>query len=186
MDLATIAQTVSAIGTMLLAALFGYQVTVVKKRVAVNRGTLNEMREGRTAHERPQVVVTAEYRHGTLVEVVISNIGRGDAKNVTFKFSAPMESSVSYRRDSEVVPLSELPHLRDGLNYLAPGAEISTVWDHHANLVPLLREMGLEEGITVTSRYESLTGESYETLWTINPLLIPGGLYAPQQMGATD
>ena len=186
MDLATIAQTVSAIGTVLLAALFGYQVTVFKKQVEVNRGTLDEMREGRTAHERPQVVVTAEYRHGTLVEVVIANIGRGDAKNVTFEFSAPMESSVSYRRDSEVIPLSELPHFRDGLNYLAPGAEIATVWDNHVNLVPLLREMGLQEGITVTSRYESLTGEPYETLWTINPLLIPGGLYAPQQTGATD
>jgi hypothetical protein len=180
-DLATIAQTVSAIGTVLLAALFGYQVTVFKKQVAVNRDTLDELREGRTAHERLQVVVTAEYRHGTLVEVVISNIGRGDAKNVTFEFSAPMESSVSYRRDSEVVPLSELPHFRDGLNYLAPGAEISTVWDHHANLVPLLREMGLQEGITVTSRYESLTGDSYETLWTINPLLLPGDLYAAER-----
>ena len=179
MDLATIAQTVSAIGTVMLAALFGYQVTVFKRQVEVNRGTLNEMREGRTAHERPQVVVTAEYRHGALVEVVIANIGRGDAKNLTFEFSAPMESSVSHRRDSEVVPLRELPHFRDGMSYLAPGAEIATVWDDHQNLVPLLREMGLQEGITVTSRYESLTGESYETPWTINPLLIPGGLYAP-------
>jgi hypothetical protein len=82
-DLATIAQTVSAIGTVLLAALFGYQVTVFKKQVEVNRGTLDEMREGRTAHERPQVMVTAEYRHVTLVEVVISNIGRGDAKKTS-------------------------------------------------------------------------------------------------------
>ena len=186
MDLATVAQTISAIGSLLLAALFAYQVTVFKKQVEVNRGMLNEMREGRAAHERPQVVVTAEYRHGSLVEVVISNIGRGDAKNVTFEFSAPMESSVSPRRDSEVVPLSELSHFRDGLNYLAPGAEIATVWDHHANLVPLLREMGLQEGIVVTSRYESLTGEPYETLLTINPLLIPGGLYAPQQAGTEE
>jgi hypothetical protein len=185
-DLATLAQTISAVGTVLLAALFGYQVTVFQKQVATNRDTLREMRESRLSHERPQVVVTAEYRHGTLVEVVIANIGRGDAKNVSFEFSAPMESSVSYRRDSEVVPLSELPHFRDGLSFLAPGAEITTVWDHHANLVPLLREMGLQEGITVTSRYESLTGEPYETSWTINPLLIPGGLYAPQQMGATE
>ena len=38
--------------------------------------------------------------------------------------------------------------------------------------------MELHEGISVTSRYESLTGERYETLWTINPLLMPGGLYA--------
>lgn len=185
MDLAAIARTVSAIGTVLLAALFGYQVAVFRKQVEVNRGTLDEMREGRTAHERPQVVVTAEYRHGTLVEVVISNIGRGDAKNVTFEFSAPMESSVSYRRDSEVVPLSELPHSRDGLNYLAPGAEIAIVWDNHANLVPLLREMGLQEGIRVTSRYESLTGEPYGTPWN-QPAAHPGGPLRPQQMGATD
>jgi hypothetical protein len=188
-DLAAIAQTVSAIGTVLLAALFGYQVTVFKKQVEVNRGTLDEMREGRTAHERPQVVVTAEYRHGTLVQVVISNIGRGDAKNVTFEFSAPteslfstpMESSVSYRRDSEVVPLSELPHFRDGLNYLAPGAEIAIVsgtttptscrycarWDCR-------RGSGSP---AATSRSPgSPTGPP-----GINPLLIPGGLYVPSR-----
>ncbi len=86
---------------------------------------------------------------------------------------------MSYRRDSEVVPLSELPHFRDGMSYLAPGAEIATVWDEHANLVPLLREMGLQGGITVTSRYESLTGEPHETPWTINPLLISGASKPP-------
>ncbi len=75
------------------------------------------MREGRTAHEHPQVVVTAEYRHGTLV--------------------------------------------------------------------PLLREMGLQEGIRVTSRYESLTGEPYGTPWN-QPAAHPGGPLRPQQMGATD
>ena len=104
MDLATIAQTISAVGTVLLAALFGYQVTVFQKQVATNRDTLREMRESRLSHERPQVVVTAEYRHGTLVEVVIANIGRGDAKNVSFEFSAPMESSVSYRRTRRSSP----------------------------------------------------------------------------------
>lgn len=180
MDVANIAQVVSAIGTVGLMILFGFQLRAFHHQVLVNRDTLNEMRESRVSHERPQVLVTAEYRHGTLVEVVISNIGRGDAKNVTFDFSAPVESSVSYRRDSEVVPLSELPHFKDGLNFLAAGAEITSVWDYHANLVPLLREMELQEGITVTSRYEDLTGESYETTWTINPLLIPGGLYATE------
>ncbi len=184
MDLATLAQTVSALGSVLLAILFGFQLRVFYRQVMVNRDTLHEIREARVSHERPHVVVTAEYRHGALVEVVISNIGRGDAKDVSFEFSAPMESSVSYRRDSEVVPLSELPHFRDGMSYLAPGAEITTVWDHHENLVPLLREMGLQKGITVTSRYESLTGEPYETEWTINPLLLPGGLYA-KDIGAT-
>ncbi len=180
MDIVSIAQVVSALGTVGLAVLFGFQLRVFYRQVLVNRDTLNEMRESRTAHERPHVLVTAEYRHGTLVEVVVSNIGRGAAENITFEFSAPLESSVSYQRDSEVVPLSELPHFRDGLNYLAPGAEITAVWDSHANLVPLLREMGLQNGITVTSRYASLTGEQYETLWTINPLLMPGNLYAAE------
>ena len=64
--------------------------------------------------------------------------------------------------------------------YLAPGAEIATVWDSHANLVPLLRDMGLQKGITVTSRYASLTVELYETFWTINPLLMPGNLPAAE------
>jgi hypothetical protein len=184
-NLATIAQVVSALGTVGLTILFGFQLRVFYRQVLVNRDTLNEMREARVSHERPHIVVTAEYRHGTLVEVVIGNIGRGDAKDITFEFSTSMESSVSYPRDSEVVPLSELPHFKDGLNYLAPGAEIATVWDYHANLVPLLRKMGLQKGITVTSRYESLLGERYETLWTINPLLISGGLYATDT-GATE
>jgi hypothetical protein len=179
-DIGTIAQVASAIGTLGLTVLFGFQLRVFYRQVLVNRDTLNEMRESRTAHERPHVLVTAEYRHGTLVEVVVSSIGRGAAENITFEFSAPLESSVSYQRDSEVVPLSELRHFKEGLNYLAPGAEIAAVWDSHANLVPLLREMGLQNGITVTSRYESLTGESYETLWTINPLLMPGNLYAAE------
>ena len=180
MDLAIIARVVSAIGTVGLTVLFGFQLRVFYRQVLVNHDTLNEIREARVSRERPQVMVTAEYCHGTLVEVVIANIGRGDAKNVTFEFSAPVESSVSYRRNSEVIPLSELPHFKEGLSFLAPGAEISTVWDRHANLVPLLREMGLQEGIKVTSRYESLTGERYETLWTINPLLMPGDLYATE------
>ena len=60
-----------------LTVLFGFQLRVLYKQVLVNRDTLSEMRESRTAHERPHVLVTAEYRQGTLVEVVISNIGRG-------------------------------------------------------------------------------------------------------------
>jgi hypothetical protein len=163
------AQVASAIGTVGLTVLFGFQLRVFYRQVLGNRDTLNEMRESRTAHECPHVLVTAEYRHGTLVGIVVSNIGRGAAENITFEFSAPLESSVSYQRDSEVVPLSELPHFR-----------VTAVWDSHANLVPLLREMGLYDGITATIRYGSLTGESYETLWTINPLLMLGNLYAAE------
>jgi hypothetical protein len=44
----------------------------------------------------------------------------------------------------------------------------------------LLRERGLEKGITATSRYESLTGDQHDTSWVINPLLIVAERYASE------
>jgi hypothetical protein len=41
-----------------------------------------------------------------------------------------------------------------------------------------LRDKGLTEGITITSKYEDRQGESYETVWTINPLLLEGSGYS--------
>jgi hypothetical protein len=38
------------------------------------------------------------------------------------------------------------------LNYLAPGVEIATVGATHATLMPLLRNMGLRNGIKVAPR----------------------------------
>jgi len=40
-----------------------------------------------------------------------------------------------------------------------------------------LRVKDLTEGITITSKYEERKGESYETEWTINPLLLEGSGY---------
>ena len=44
-------------------------------------------------------------------------------------------------------------------------------------MVQNLRAKGLTEGITITSKYEDRKGESYETRWTINPLLLEGSKY---------
>jgi hypothetical protein len=41
-----------------------------------------------------------------------------------------------------------------------------------------LRDKGLTEGITITSKYEDRHGERYETAWTINPLLLEGSGYS--------
>ena len=41
-----------------------------------------------------------------------------------------------------------------------------------------LRAKGLTEGITLTSKDEDRRGESYETEWTINPLLLEGSGYS--------
>lgn len=57
---------------------------------------------------------------------------------------------------------------------MAPQTDIPTVWDSYQNVVQNLRDKGLTEGITITSSYEDRNGESYETAWTANPLLLEG------------
>jgi hypothetical protein len=66
--------------------------------------------------------------------------------------------------------LDKLPLFDEGIDFLAPGAEHTTAWDSLISLIPLLREHGLENGIKITSKYESLGGDYEETLWTINPI----------------
>jgi hypothetical protein len=143
-----------------------------RELVRANREMVAEMKASRVAQERPQVRVDADYRRSPLVNVVVRNIGKGAAKNITFHFSAPLESSLSAKEHSVAVPLNELPYFKEGMDFLAPGAEYSSAWDSLISLKPLLRNRGLERGITITSRYESLGGDVYETPWTINPLLM--------------
>ena len=52
------------------------------------------------------------------------------------------------------------------------------MWDSYQNVVKTLRKRGLMEGITITSKYRDLQGESYQTEWTINPLLLEGSGYS--------
>ena len=40
-----------------------------------------------------------------------------------------------------------------------------------------LRDKGLEEGISVTTRYKDLAGESYETEWNLNPFIYQDDRY---------
>ena len=88
----------------------------------------------------------------------------GPAKEITFEFSSPVESSSGY-------VISDLPIFKNGLDFLAPNGEISVYWDHLDSLLSYLREKGLEDGISVTTRYEDLAGDSYETKWHINPFI---------------
>src|SRR5918998_4532694 len=62
--------------------------------------------------------------------------------------------------------------IKKGIDFLAPGAEIRTVWGTGPQVMESLRERQLEDGIAITSRYKSLTGEQHETEWRINPLLV--------------
>ena len=152
-----VAQVGAALGTLILATLAFAQV--------------REMREARIAQERPHVIVDADHSKPPLVDLVVRNIGRGAAKDISFEFSAPIEIPEA-ANNPIVVPINKQSYFKRGMDYLAPGAEISTFWGSMPTLAPFLREKGLQEGVKIISRYRSLTGEPHTTEWIVNPLLM--------------
>ena len=132
--------------------------------VKLYREWVSQWKEERAAGGRPQVVVTADYSHLPDVNVVVRNFTKAPAKDVTFHFSAPIQNQKG-------TVLSDLPFFEKGLPFLEPEGEIRCYWGSMPSLVPLLEEKELEEGIKVTTRYKDLAEESYESQWTLNPLL---------------
>ena len=157
MDIATAAQVLSSLATLVVATGILYQG--------------RQARKARQDEDRPQIIVDADYTGRFTTNIVVRNIGHGMAKNITFEFSAPMETTEG--RD-----ITDLPYFRHGINFMAPQTDLPTVWDSYQNVVQNLRAKGLMEGITITSRYEDRQGEYYETTWTINPLLLEGSGYS--------
>lgn len=167
MDIATIAQVASTITTMIFVAVIGLGYYF---SVKVSRETLKEMREECLSGGRPQVIVDDSYSRLPEVDIVVRNVKGGAAKDITFEFSAPVESS-----DGTVI--SDLAYFRSGMDFLSPDGEISCYWDHLDRLLPFLQERGLEEGIKVTTRYKDLAGESYATDWNLNPFVYKNRRY---------
>ena len=135
--------------------------------VKLYREWFHERERERTAGGRPQVVVALDHSHLPEVSVLVRNFTEAPAKEITFDFSAPVESPDGF-------VLSDLPYFEKGLPFLEPEGEISCFWGSLQSLVPLLKEKGLEDGIRVTTRYKDLAGESYETEFNLNPLLFEG------------
>ena len=157
MDIATTAQLLSSFATFIVALGILYQG--------------RQARKSRDDQDRPQVIVDADYTGRFTTNIVVRNIGHGMAKNITFEFSAPIETTSGE-------DITELPYLKHGINFMAPQTDLPAVWDSYQNVVQNLRAKGLTQGITITSRYEDRNGESYETAWTINPLLLEGSGYS--------
>jgi hypothetical protein len=157
MDIAVLAQLLSSLGTLVVAAGILYQG--------------REARRARNDEDRPQIIVDADYTGRFTTNIVVRNIGHGTAKNITFGFSAPLETTSG--RD-----ITELPYFKYGINFMAPQTDLPAVWDSYQNVVQNMRDKGLTEGITITSYYEDRQGERYETAWTINPLLLEGSGYS--------
>ncbi len=135
--------------------------------VKLYRQWIRQSKEERTAGGRPIVVVSADYSRLPDVGIVVRNFTKAPAKEVSFEFSAPVVAP-----DGLVV--SDLPYLKRGLPFLEPEGQISHPWGRLPDLAPVLRERGLEDGIRVTTSYKDLAGESYETEWTLDPLLFEG------------
>lgn len=157
MDIGTIAQILSSLATFVVATGIFLQA--------------REARKARDDQDRPQIIVDADYTGRFTTNIVVRNIGNGMAKNISFEFSAPIETTNGW-------DITELPYFKNGLNFMAPHTDIAAVWDSYQNVVQTLRNKGLTEGITITSKYEDRQGERYETEWTINPLLLEGSGYS--------
>ncbi|HZY65131.1 MAG TPA: hypothetical protein VFE21_04555 [Rubrobacteraceae bacterium] len=145
-------------------------VVAYYKLIKMNRRSIYLQEWQAKAVGRPQVIVDDDYSRLPEVDISIRNISEGAAKDITFEFSSPVESS-----DGTVI--SDLAYFTDGLDFLTPAKEITCHWDHLETLLPFLREKGLEHGIKVTTRYKDLAGESYETEWRLNPNIYRDGNY---------
>ena len=157
MDIGVIAQILSSLATFVVACGILYQG--------------KQTRKARDDQDRPQIIVDADYTGRFTTNIVVRNIGHGMAKNITFEFSGPIQSTSG-------ADITELPYFKHGINFMAPQTDLPAVWDSYQNVVQNLRDKGLTQGITITSRYEDRNGETYETAWTINPLLLEGSGYS--------
>lgn len=161
MSTSEVAQVTTAVGTILTALIFaaGYFI-LIKIYLRINYN----MEHQRTANGRPQVIVTDNYNDLPHVSITLKNMADGAAQNLSFEFSAAVTSS-----DGHVI--SDAAYFRNGMAFLSPGGEVTCYWDDIHNLIPHLRERGLTQGIDVTTRYQDLASEYYETTWKLNPFI---------------
>ena len=131
------------------------------------RSQVQEMNQARTTGGRPLIIVTEDYENLPTINLIVQNVGFGPAKNITFHFSSPVESSDGF-------VLSDLAFFEEGITSLAPGGRIVCYWDELGNLQQMFQDGYLERGITVTVEYQDITGGSYSHEWEIDPMLYQG------------
>ncbi len=160
-----------AIGYYMMIKLYRRMVDVYDRMVRVTETE-------HTALGRPQIIVDDNYDRLPEVDVAVRNVSSAAAKDITFEFSAPVESS-----DGTVI--SNLSYFQDGLNFLSPNGRVTCYWDNLNSLLPFLEEKGLTGGITVTTHYKDLAGEAHQTEWTLNPFIYRDDRYV-QHKGTDD
>ena len=107
----------------MLAAIFSFLGVVVTWM------TVQEMKLAREAQERPYIIVDFDLSEAPVINLVVSNIGNGAAKDVRFSFEPDLITS-DERNISESVLL-----FRQGVRFFPPGKTISQFFDmSHAYL----------------------------------------------------
>lgn len=165
MDLVAISQVVNPVlQTVFIVVIgLGYYYTV-----RATWATVQEMRaEHAAGGGRPLITVSEDYANLPNISLIVQNVGQGPAKDISFEFSAPVQSSDGF-------VLSELPFFAEGLTSLAPGAKIGCYWDTLDNLLPLIKEEKIASDITVMVRYKDLNLNQLEHEWDVNPRLYEG------------
>ena len=165
MDLIALSQLINPVlQTVFIVVIgLGYYYTV-----RATWATVQEMRaEHAAGGGRPLITVSEDYANLPNISLIVQNVGQGPAKDISFEFSAPVESSDGF-------VLSDLPFFAEGLTSLAPGAKIGCYWDTLDNLLPLIKEGKIASDITVTVRYKDLNLNPLEHEWDVNPRLYEG------------
>lgn len=161
--------TVTSIAQVLSPLLYAAFIVVIYFQLRAAHASVHEVRQEFLASGRSVVAVHDEYDHDSdALSLAVENVGRGPAKDISFDFSHPIESS-------DGVVISELPLFTIGLTSLAPGARITCYWDDLHDQLGMLRSRGLEGGdFVVTVRYSDLPGARYSNQWDIQPGIYEG------------
>lgn len=110
-----------------------------------------QARELQEEQARPFVIV--DFEPGFLVYLIVENIGRTMARNVTITPDKPFESTLPIPRE-----IDETPLFREPIPALPPGKKIRVLFDS----APARLNSDLPRAYDVTVRYEGPFGQHYE------------------------
>lgn len=160
---------ITDIAQVMSPLLYAAFIVVIYFQLRAARESVREVRQEFLAAGRPVVAVHDEYDHDSNgLSIAVENVGQGPAKQISFEFSQPIESS-------DGVVISDLPLFTIGLTSLAPGARITCYWDDlHAQLDLLKRHDLVGGDFEVTVRYLDLPGTRYSNEWDIQPAIYEG------------
>ncbi len=142
--------------TWIIATATAIQAVAVVAAVIYAKWQLKEFRVAREETTRPFVVIDLETVR-TIATLRVRNCGQTIARNVTFRFTPPIESTFDNTRGGGHYVIGEIEMFARGLPSLAPGRELSTLLDQ----IPVRIEAGLASRYDVEVSYEGPNGKPY-------------------------